>query len=130
IYGWVIRKATQASYDPAADVTAVVVNRLPAGIDTELPEIKVLENFPDGSVLALVPRYEAFKTYSLALAKRGIEFQEIAGNRSVILVSALVPSEWNPGEDEWKVLFTQPILTQPKLKRVALVVSVGSLGKV
>ena len=28
------------------------------------------------------------------------------------------------------MLFTQPILTQPKLKRVALVVSVASLGKV
>jgi hypothetical protein len=129
IYGWVIKKATQASYDPAADVTAVVVDRVTTGIDSELPEIKILESFPDGSALVTLPRYEAFKTYSLALAKRGIEFQEIAGNRSVILVSVLVPREWTPGGDEWQVLFTQPILTQPALKRVALILSVGSLGK-
>ena len=129
IYGWFIEKATQASYDPALDVTAVVINRLPADTDSELPKLKRLERFPDGSALVTVPRYEAFKTYSLALAKRGIEFQEIAGNRSVILVSALVPQEWTPGDDGSEVLFSQPILTQPTLKRVALVVSVAGLSK-
>jgi len=128
IYGWFIKKATQASYDLALDVTAVVINRLPADIDGELPQFKVLESFPDGSALVTVPRYDAFKVYSIALAKRGIEFQEIAGNRSVILVSALVPREWAPGDDGAEVLFTQPILTQPSLKRVALIVSVAELA--
>ena len=130
IYGWFIKKATQASYDAALDVTAVVINRLPPDIDSELPQLKLLESFPDGSALVTVPRYEAFKTYSLALAKRGIEFQEIAGNRSVILVSALVPREWTPGDDQSEVLFTQPILTKTALKRVALVVSVAQLATV
>ena len=129
MYGWFIRKATQASYDVALDTTAVVIDRLPADIDSELPKLQLLESFPDGSALVTVPRYDAFKTYSLALAKRGVEFQEIAGNRSAILVSALVPLDWAPGDDQSEVLFTQPILTQTSLKRVALVCSVGQLAK-
>src|SRR5262249_11608734 len=100
IYSWIIKKATQASYDPTIDVTAVHVDRLPAGIEAELPELKVLKPFPDGSALITVPRYDAFKLYSQALAKRGCNFQEIAGNRSVILVAALVPRTWLPAANE------------------------------
>ena len=128
IYSWVIKKATQASYDPTIDVTAVLVDRLPGGIETELPELKLLRHLPDGSALITVPRYDAFKFYSQALARRGCNFQEIAGNRSVILVAALVPQTWRPAADEPEVLFTQPILTQPALKRVVMVVPVGSLS--
>jgi hypothetical protein len=128
IYSWVIKKATQASYDPTIDVTAVLVDRLPAGIETELPELKLLRHLPDGSALITVPRYDAFKFYSQVLARRGCNFQEIAGNRSVILVAALVPQTWRPAADDPEVLFTQPILTQPALKRVVMVVPVGSLS--
>lgn len=129
IYSWIIKKATQASYDPTIDVTAVQVDRLPAGIEAELPELKILQQFPDGSALITVPRYDAFKFYSQTLAKRGSNFQEIAGNRSMILVAALVPRTWLPAANESGVLFTQPILTQPALKRVVMVVAVESLSK-
>src|SRR5262245_3281852 len=128
IYSWVIKKATRASYDPTIDVTAVLIDRLPAGTETELPELRTLQYFPDGSALITLPRYDAFKSYSLALAKHGCNFREIAGNRSVILVSALVPRDWVPTTDDPEVLFTQPILTQPALKRVAILVAVDSLG--
>lgn len=128
IYSWIIKKATQASYDPTIDVTAVLIDRLPAGIETELPALKVLQHFPDSSALITLPRYDAFKIYSLALARHGCNFREIAGNRSVILVSALVPRDWGPTANEPEVLFTQPILTQPALKRVAIMVTVESLG--
>jgi hypothetical protein len=56
-----------------------------------------------------------------------VQFTEIAGNRSVILVSALVPSAWTTDST---ILFTQPILTQPQTKRVGLVVPVASLAGV
>jgi hypothetical protein len=126
IYSWIIKKATEASYDPTIDLTAVLIDRLPAGTETELPELRALQHFPDGSALITLPRYDAFTRYSLALAKHGCNFREIAGNRSAILVSALVPRDWEANESE--VLFTQPILTQPALKRVALVVTVESLA--
>ncbi len=128
IYSWIIKKATQASYDPTIDLTAVLIDRLPPGIETELPKLRVLQHFPDGSALITLPRYDAFRVYSLALARHGCNFREIAGNRSVILVSALVPQAWVPTANKPEVLFTQPILTQPALKRVAIVVPVESLG--
>jgi hypothetical protein len=46
----------------------------------------------------------------------------------VILVAALVPQTWRPAANESEVLFTQPILTQPALKRVVMAVPVGSLS--
>jgi len=101
----------------------VVVDRLPAGIEKELPELKVVQPLEGDAKLVLVPRYQAFTRYASALAARGSNFEEIAGNRSVILVTALVPQAWKE-----EVLFSQPILTQPGTKRVALVVPVASLA--
>lgn len=127
VYAWLIKKATKASYDEPLPVTAVLVDRLPAGIEKELPELKVLEKFPDGSTLMTVPRYFPFKRHASLLAARGAGFVEIAGNRSVILVSALVPVDWKPASSD-RVLFEQPIITRPATKRVALVVPVKSLA--
>jgi hypothetical protein len=126
LYGWLIMKATKTAYEDARPDTAVWVDRLPDSVQTELPDVKVLKQFPDGSALITVPRYEAFKVYSSKLAERGVTFQEIAGNRGAILVSALVPAAWTPGPGQ-QVLFTQPVLTRPAEKRVALTVNVPDL---
>jgi hypothetical protein len=126
LYGWLIMKATKTAYEDARPDTAVWVDRLPAGIETGLPDLAVLQRLPDGSALITVPRYEAFKVYSSALAQRGCTFREIAGNRGAILVSALVPANWSPGPGQ-QVLFTQPVLTRPAEKRVALTVTVPEL---
>lgn len=126
-YGWLIKKATRASYEEPLSVTAVLVDRLPDLPQPKVPELKVLERYPDGATLLLVPRYEAFKTYAVALAQGGAQFREIAGNRTVILVSALVPATWRPETGD-RVLFTQPILTRPEEKRVALIVPVSALA--
>jgi len=127
-YGWIIKLGTKASYDAPLPVTAVLLDRLPEGVEAGLPELKVLRRLPDGTVLITVPRYEAFKQYSAALARAGAGFREIAGNRSVILVSLLVPAAWQPDPEGPNVLFTQPIITQPGRKRVALVVPVSLLA--
>jgi hypothetical protein len=127
IYGWLLGSASQAAYGEAGSVTAVVLDRRPAALEAELPEFHALRTFDDGSVLATVPRYYDFRRYASALAARGVSFREIAGNRSVILVTALVPAGWAPREG--KALFTQPLLTRPGRMRVALVVPVASLAK-
>ena len=126
VYAWLIKLATKAAYDDALLVTAVLIDRLPAGLERALPDLRVLTRYPDGAVLALVPRYEAFKVYAARLAQEGVQFREIAGNSGVILVSALVPQEWqaSPGD---KILFAQPIITRPGEKRVALVTTVPAL---
>lgn len=125
VYGYLIKLGTKASYEPPLLVTAVVLDRLPEGLAQDLPELKVLERYPDGRALVLVPRYQAFQRYAATLARRGASFVEIAGNRSAILVTYLSPVPW---DEPAKVLFTQPILTRPGTQRVAAVVPVAALA--
>ena len=129
-YGWLIKKATKASYDQPMPVTAVIVDRLPANFRTQLPDLKVLLEVPGGRALVTVPRYDAFKPHAVALAKGGASFREIAGNATDarILVTVLTPAEWRPAFAGTSVLFEDPILTRPGHKRVALVLPVGELA--
>jgi hypothetical protein len=126
LYGWAIRKLTHAAYETPILSTACWLDKPPT--KAALKGIKVLRKLPDGSVLVLLPRYEAFMNSALLLAKQRIDFREIAGNRGVILVSAIIPSGETTGG--LTLLFTQPILTQPGWKRVALEVPVPQLSPV
>ena len=119
VYGYLIKVGTKASYGDELLVTAVVVDKLPKGIQKDLPELKILDEKQN---LVLVPRYDAFMRQASTLAKRGARFREIAGNDSIILVSVLSRNDFD------KPLFEQPILTQPGWKRIALVVPVGELA--
>ena len=127
-YGWLIMKATHSAYGVERTDTGVWLDRAPALDAARWPEVRVLRTFPDGSVLATLPRYDAFKDYATAVAVAGASFREIAGNRSVILVSALVPDAWAAETPGTRLLFTQPLLTRPGTKRVALVVPVAGLA--
>lgn len=129
-YGWLIKKATKAGYDEPLPVTAVIVDRLPASIRTQLPDLKVLLEVPGGRALVTVPRYAPFRPHAVALARAGATFREIAGNATEarILLTALTPAEWTPALLGSNVLFEDPILTRPGRKRVALVLHVGELA--
>jgi hypothetical protein len=129
-YGWLIKKGTKASYDEALPVTAVIVDRLPANIRAQWPDLKALLEMPDGPALITVPRYAAFRRHAVALAKGGANFREIAGNGvdARILLTLLTPADWSPALAGSSVLFEAPVLTRPGRKRVALVVTVGTLA--
>lgn len=129
LYGWVLGKATKASYDAPLLVTAILVDREPKPLGPELPDLKILKHLPDGSVLVTVPRYEPFQLYARALAKQGLTFREIAGNSTVILTTLLVPQAWKYEDPDHRILFTQPILTQPGRQRVAMILPVAGLAK-
>lgn len=126
LYGQLIKLATGTVYDAPLPVTAIVVRPVPAP-DPSLPELKILKVLPDGRAIITVPRYEAFTTYAHALAAKMIFFEEIAGNRSLILVSLHTQPDWVPAVDA-PVLFTQPILTEPGTQRVAVMIAVSSLS--
>ena len=124
-YGYLIKLGTKASYEDALPTTAVLVDRLPA----MMPNTKVLKTNPDGSAVLLLPRYEAFHPAVSAFAQQGITFREIAGNNSAILLTVLAPETWQPRSPDFRLVFTQPILTQPGRRRVALVTPVGWLNR-
>ena len=126
-YARLIGLGTQSLYDAPKPVTAVVLSRMPADGVGEHPDFVVHgEPRGDGIVLATVPRYEGFTTYGRWLAAQGIDFVEIAGNKSDVVVSVLVPDGWAPANV--RVMFEQPILTRPGRKRVVLAIPVDHLA--
>jgi hypothetical protein len=127
-YGWVIKKASESVYDGEQDVTVVVLDRLPKAVREELPKVQVLKEFDDGAVLAQVPRYQAFTPHALLLAKSGINFLEIAGNKDAILVSAIVPDDHDDSAGPRPIL-TEQILTQPGRRRIIVSVPVPELAE-
>lgn len=126
-YAKLIKLGTQSVYDAPLPVTAVVV-RPQANADASLPEIKLLLSQSNGAALVTVPRYEAFMTYAQGLAAQGVDFSEIAGNDSFILVSLLTPNVWKP-EAPALPLLVQPILTRSGVQRVVLTVPVAHLAE-
>jgi hypothetical protein len=125
-YAKLTKFGTKSIYEQPLMVTAVVTQPPPRP-SASLPDLKILRQLPQGTALATVPRYEAFTNYSQALADQGVDFKEIAGNDSFILVSVLAPAGWKPVRTVTP-LFSQPILTRTDTQRVVLVMPVLELA--
>jgi hypothetical protein len=125
-YGWLIGLGTKSAYETASLQTAVVIDKLPAGLDTTgfVHNVKVL---PNGMVLANLPRYAEFNTAVSKLAKNGVGFTEIAGNKGAIMLTILTERPLNV-TGNYKALFTQPVFTKPGLSRIALVTTVKNIS--
>ncbi len=125
VYGKLIKLGTKTVYDDALPTTTVLVDSIPKN----LPDIKVLQKFPDKSALVSLPRYDKFNPVVCELAKEKFSFKEIAGNNSAILLTALVPSTTNISFENTQIVFTQPVSSDPTMKRVALATPVPQLHK-
>jgi hypothetical protein len=123
-YGWALKQAGEASYGVSAQVTGVVVDRAPA---EPIASVKVIKKFDDGAVLAELPRYQAFTPAAAVLAKANVSFLEIAGNKGPILVTIIVPEDYE--QSGVNILFAQPIITEPGRKRIAFTVNVPQLSE-
>ncbi len=128
-YGWLTKLGTKSIYGEALPTTAVVADNLPMNIEEKLPDLKVLETYPDGSSLILLPRYAAFAPNIAELAAQDVTFREIAGNNSALLMTLLALIDWTISSENFRVLFTQPMATRHKEKRVAIVTTVPLLNK-
>jgi hypothetical protein len=109
VYGHLMYQAARASYEP------------------EVPQTALLDN--QGQMHSL-PRYQAFQDDALVLARQGVQFQEIAGNRQGIMVCYQTPAGTPQIPEGTALLFTQPLLTQPQLQRVVLRVPIDQLHRV
>jgi len=127
VYGWVIGKATHTAYDTPIESTSVLVDRWQAC--TAVPTAAVISQVSESQALLALPRYQGFMQPAVAVAQCGAEFREIAGNRSVIVVSAQGPQGANaPAGTE--IMLRQPIITEPGRERLVLIVPVARLSAV
>jgi hypothetical protein len=127
-YGWVIKKLTYLSYEPESPFTVAQVSGLSPAILKQDPALRFIQSAPDHSQLIAMLRYDAFKNYATKLAKQHTEFQEISGNRDAILVTIITRKDWEYNLPKGQVAFSQAILTQPELKRLAIVMPVSFLS--
>jgi hypothetical protein len=127
IYGKLIEFATRTAYEPAKLTTQVVVDRLPARVPID-PRIRVVGTAPDGEVVMDLPRYFDFRKTATVLAEEGVNLVDIAGNRSVILVTLWTPEGQAPDSLPGRILFSRKLPTHPGLMRVALIVPVAKLS--
>ncbi len=127
IYGKLIKLATHSIYDAPKPVSAVILSKAPQP-NPIYSEVKTLPGSFGNAVGATIPRYEAFTRYSLWLAANGIEFKEIAGNSGDVVVSVLAGNNWSPQANAVRVLFAQPIITQPGRRRFVLAMPVPELS--
>jgi hypothetical protein len=126
-YGQLIKLGTRAAYEPALMTTQVVANHEPYDL-AEQPGVKLLRTLDDGRAVLELPRYYDFRLAATRLGLQDVQLQDIAGNSSVILVTVLVHGNATAAPPGSRVLFEQPILTEPGRKRVALVLPVAALS--
>jgi hypothetical protein len=128
VYGKIIEKATHTAYEKPILTTSVVVEPWPA-CERVPPDVALVSQLKEDEALLSLPRYQDFMAPAMALANCGAEFKEIAGNRSVILVSAVGPlGQAQPLDTE--VMIRQPIITQAGKEREVLVIPVAKLASV
>ncbi|TGK50754.1 hypothetical protein EHQ16_04145 [Leptospira kanakyensis] len=127
VYGFLIKKATKATYEDPILGTAIVVDET---IETN-DKVKLLKTIDPMHSLYLIPRYADFHpTLESILLGKTIELREIAGNTSATLVTVLLKNEETlPNIPKTKTIFRQAILTRPGENRYALVSKVQNLKK-
>jgi hypothetical protein len=106
-YGKLIGLGTEQVYDEALPLTIVVTS---------------------DNIVYKLPRHDKFNPEIMQLAKEGKVFKEIAGNNSAILLTILVPSNYNEIFGKAQIVFTQPITSETKTKRIALAIPVSQLN--
>ena len=127
VYGWLIGKATHGAYDKPLPVTATWLVAPAACLAADASAAQPLQSLADGSRLVLLPRYDEFTHRAEALSACGADFREIAGNRSVILLS-VQDATGSALLSDARLLFRQPLLTVAGRERRAYLVPVVSLG--
>lgn len=129
LYCWFIEKMTHLTYGSEPDVTYAWLDSASAAVTSPLPHVKLLRQVGPAAWIAGIPRYQEFTAVASALAAQGVQFVDIAGN-SQILLSLLAPQDWRYAGDDAQLLFSTPILTDPKRQRMVMRCDVPTLVRV
>jgi len=118
VYGRIIRWSSGTVYRPEDHVIHAWLDDVPERVFAD-SRVKRIKTLTARSYIVTLPRYEAFTQTVIALAKHGVRFHDFAGN-DAILVTAIAPNAWDGRLATGVRLFSEPILTNPAAKRVAI----------
>lgn len=131
VYAWVLEKASHLTYGAESDETYAWLESAPESVFKEFPRVKIVAESARPFYIVSIPRYQEFTDLAVQLAKVDVHFAQVAGNDEIML-TIVAPKNWSydlPASDG-SLLFTEDILTQPGVKRMALECPVRSLGDV
>lgn len=124
-YGKVLGFFTHLTYEKPILQTAIHIKTQHNPFsDSSLNSAEILSTLPDGTMVLLVPRYDAFKDYLNYLVQKNIPIISIAGNTENILISFIIPHQnLESVKNELNTLnlstlFIQSIVTQDKDRMV------------
>ena len=92
-------------------------------------DFELLKKYDDGKALLRVPRYTAFTKTATKFAKQNINFIEIAGNKSAILISVLAGQNALFDQENTRRLFAQKLSTDKDRQRIVLVTPIAKLAQ-
>jgi hypothetical protein len=121
IYAHAMLFASHLTYGAEPDETYTWLSRIPENLPQEFPHIKKIKDIAPDSLFVSIPRYQEFTDLAVKLAAHDVQFVQIAGNNE-IMITVVVPKNWTYDlpRDEGDLLFTENILTQSGVKRIAL----------
>lgn len=128
LYAWFIRAGTKTVYDEDEGNIYAMVENLPSDATTWDSRLKIVQRLKDGRALISIPRYDPFRDVSVALAKHGVRFTEIAGNDE-ILTTFIGPADWKNDFGFGRVVFTSRILTDDTRQRFGIVTRAPDFGR-
>ncbi len=133
VYAHAMLFASHLAYGTESDETYTWVENVPETLLRDFPRFKVdqekAQEVSRQSYVAIIPRYQEFTDLAVKLAERDVHFVQVAGNDE-IMVTVVVPRGWTydlPAGDG-TLLFTENVLTQPGVKRIALECRVRALA--
>jgi FAD/FMN-containing dehydrogenase len=128
VYATLIEKATRAAYTPEEDRMQLVVTGWTDSMATAYPMVRRLASLDSTHALLAFRRYDGFRDLMLSLARTGarVHLTEIAGNDDIVL-TGVAPAAWRTTDPRAQVMYTLPLPTDERRKRVALRVKVPDL---
>jgi hypothetical protein len=131
LYAEAMQLASHLAYGAESDETYTWLESAPESVFLEFPRVKIIQETARQSYVVSIPRYQEFTELAVAMAKRDVHFAQIAGNDEIML-TVVAPKNWTLDlpANEATLLFTENILTQPNLQRLAFECPVHSLHSV
>jgi hypothetical protein len=126
VYAWLLAKASHTTYGIESANTYAWIKDAPHTLFQRYPRVREVKDIGEQNYIVIIPRYQEFTDIVDSLAHNGIGFVEIAGNDE-ILVTALAPRSWTYDLRDGELLFSDEVVTQPELKRIAVRSRVESL---
>jgi hypothetical protein len=126
LYGDFTNLGAKAAYG-GADVEKIYAFTTGIKDDMLSKDLEVIRKLDEQTQLIRITRFEYFSDTVPGLTERGAQFIEIASNHE-ILFTLIGPADAKYDFEHGEYLFDLPILTQPKLTRVAVKVSVTDIG--